>query len=73
LTERRMLDDPLDCGACGNACAAGQVCAEGSCLGYFAPPACTACPCAACGLGTTCCAMPAVGTPICVEGAACPQ
>jgi hypothetical protein len=75
LTERGS--DPLHCtaivGTCGTACATDQVCALGTCTGFFTSAACTACPCAACGVGTTCCDYPGSSEPICVEGSSCPQ
>jgi hypothetical protein len=46
------------------------VCVDGTCLGTFAPPGCSGCPCSACGAGTTCCTIGAAA--ICVLGGACP-
>ena len=65
--------DPLNCGQCGDNCGANQVCASGDCRGYFAPPGCNACPCAQCGVGSTCCTYPGADFPICVFGDTCPQ
>jgi hypothetical protein len=65
-----FANDPLNCGGCGNVCAAGEVCAAGNCRNYIQPPSCTSCPCAGCGAGTTCCTYG--GEAICVAGASCP-
>jgi hypothetical protein len=73
LTPAQLQHDPLNCGDCDVVCSASQVCAEGVCHGYFAPPTCTTCPCPQCGVGTTCCPFPGGSFPICVQGGQCPQ
>jgi hypothetical protein len=71
-TQQELNSDPLNCGGCGNVCNADQVCTQGACVGYFTSPACTTCPCTACGTGTTCCDYPGSTQPICVAGGVCP-
>ena len=71
-TQQELNSDPLNCGGCGNVCAADQVCVAGACTGYFTSASCTACPCAACGTGTTCCEYPGTTEPVCVTGGVCP-
>ena len=54
-------------------CAPGQVCAAGACVDFFVSPACTTCPCGACGSGTTCCSYPGTTEAVCVTGTTCPM
>jgi hypothetical protein len=69
-TTQELQRDPLNCGQCGLECQEYELCVEGACQLYFPAPSCTACPCAACGAGTKCCAVS--GTALCVAGTACP-
>jgi hypothetical protein len=65
-----MNGDPADCGSCNNTCQRDEVCTmAGACAKYFASPSCNTCPCAACGVGHTCCMMG--GVPLCVLGTTC--
>jgi hypothetical protein len=73
LTNAELDNSPINCGDCGEVCGADQVCANGNCRGYFAPPGCDACPCPQCGVGTSCCMFPGAGFPICVNGNSCPM
>jgi hypothetical protein len=73
LSQAQLASDPRNCGQCGNICANNEVCAAGTCQNYFTSPACNACPCAACGAGTTCCTFPGGNFPMCVAGNTCPQ
>jgi hypothetical protein len=70
ITNMDFDTDPLNCGGCGNTCRADEICVQGNCVGYFPPPGCTTCPCAACGSSTACCKVGAGA--ICVSGGACP-
>jgi hypothetical protein len=72
LSDAQLGSDPRNCGQCGNTCAANEVCSSGNCQAYFTAPGCNACPCAACGAGTTCCSFPGGNFPVCVQGNACP-
>jgi hypothetical protein len=72
LTDSELQRDPLNCGACGNACQTNEVCAAGQCQPYFPSPSCNACPCAACGATDRCCPYPG-GPVICVAGNSCPN
>jgi hypothetical protein len=72
LTDAELATSPLHCGACDNACASNEVCVQGNCERYFPSPACTTCPCAACGAGTSCCTYPGESFAVCVNGNTCP-
>lgn len=64
--------NPLHCGECDERCDAEEVCTQGMCQAWFAPVACSACPCAECGQNL-CCPYPGTAEPVCVVGAqACP-
>jgi hypothetical protein len=58
-------DDPANCGGCGRACAAGQLCDDGICRALAPPAACTA---TATG---TWCELPDGGPGGCCGGSAC--
>ncbi|HMY21148.1 MAG TPA: hypothetical protein PKA58_32720, partial [Polyangium sp.] len=73
LSNQDRQNDPLNCGQCGQRCQRDQVCSNGQCRTYSAPPGCDACPCAQCGVGTTCCTYPGSNFPVCVSGNVCPQ
>jgi hypothetical protein len=65
--------DPLNCGGCGTVCDVDEVCVEGGCEGFDVIPACTTCPCDACG-GDECCEYPGdASLVICVDAGACPM
>jgi hypothetical protein len=65
----QFLVDPLNCGGCGQACNVDEVCAQGNCQHYFQSPSCNSCPCAACGVGTSCCTY--ASETLCVAGNSC--
>jgi hypothetical protein len=77
FTQQQLASSPLFCsntpGLCGVPCAENQVCAQGVCTSFFVSASCTACPCPACGTGTTCCQYPGTTEAICVQGNTCPQ
>jgi len=72
-TDAELANDPAHCGANCIPCNGTSVCAAGQCRFYFPPPGCNACPCPACGAGTTCCPYPGANEVICVQGNVCPQ
>ena len=77
FTAQQLASSPLFCsnvpGMCGTACAANQVCAQGTCTSFFVSASCTTTPCPACGLGYTSCTYPGTTEVICVKGNTCPQ
>ncbi len=64
--------DPLHCGGCFDVCDVDEVCVNGDCRGFDVLPACTTCPCGACG-GDECCTYPGdASVVICVDAGSCP-
>ncbi|HEX4514208.1 MAG TPA: hypothetical protein VH054_11750 [Polyangiaceae bacterium] len=66
-TSMNLDNDPLNCGACGHACVAGEMCLHGACT----PPTCKS-PCGTC---QVCCLVNTAGPaqpPRCVDGPTCP-
>jgi hypothetical protein len=61
--------DPLNCGDCGDACDADQLCSNGDCRDFFAAP-CDMCPCDDC--PEQCCFSGFLDAAVCLEGGGCP-
>lgn len=61
--------DPRNCGECGRACQADEVCIRGDCRQYDVAT-CRMCPCPSCG-EQACCGVGDLGA-ICVDGERCP-
>jgi hypothetical protein len=59
--------DPLNCGDCGEACNADELCSDGNCEEYV-PAECDSCPCDSCdGELGNCCEIDGYG-PVCIDG-----
>jgi hypothetical protein len=65
--------DAADCGACGRACNADQLCIAGNCRTAVPATGCMACPCTTeCARvrNSLCCTI--ANAPVCFEGTVCP-